>query len=110
MDRVIHVESQGAFEVARPKIGSDYVLDFSAVWCGPCKAIAPFYSKCAEKYGSIPFLKVDVDGCSAAAKEYNITAMPTFVFVKDSIVVTTVRGANQKSITEALEKYYNVNE
>ena len=36
-------------------------MDFSAVWCGPCKAVAPLFAQFAKEYTNIIFLKVDVD-------------------------------------------------
>ncbi|KAK0719050.1 thioredoxin-like protein [Apiosordaria backusii] len=65
------------------------ILDFWAEWCGPCKAIAPLFAKLSKSYslpGQLAFAKVDVDASADIAKEYGITAMPSFVFVVDGQV------------------------
>lgn len=61
------------------------VVDFFATWCGPCKMIAPKVEEMeAEFKDTVVFLKVDVDEAEDAAMEYNITAMPTFLFIKNN--------------------------
>merc|ERR1712224_793749 len=59
------------------------VVDFHATWCGPCKMIAPHIVEMDGKMDNVVFLKVDVDEAEDVAAEYNISAMPTFVFIKD---------------------------
>ncbi len=60
------------------------VVDFHATWCGPCKMIAPLVGEMAEQMAAdVVFLKVDVDEAEDVAAEYNITAMPTFLFMRD---------------------------
>ena len=81
------------------------VIDFSATWCGPCKAIAPFYhelSEMEEFSGSVDFLKVDVDENPEAAMKWSVTAMPTFLFIKEGEVVERVMGANAPKLQELL--------
>ena len=52
--------------------------------CGPCKVIAPQIEAMSKgEFSSVVFLKVDVDENEDAAQEYNITAMPTFIFIKN---------------------------
>lgn len=62
------------------------ILDFTATWCPPCKAIAPFYEKLATEHaaeGALAFGKVDVDEAPDVASKFGVTAMPTFVFLVD---------------------------
>merc|ERR1711939_432564 len=86
---------------------STYVLaDFHATWCGPCHAIAPIYKQLASQHGSadLAFTKIDVDAQQQLAREYGITAMPTFLLFKDGNVVETVRGANPPALKNAVER------
>jgi thioredoxin 1 len=76
------------------------VIDFFATWCGPCKKIAPVFEKLAEVYPSISFLKVDVDESGDLAEMYEIQAMPTFLFVKDNVVVKRIEGADLRAMEE----------
>ncbi|KAK3296377.1 thioredoxin-like protein [Chaetomium fimeti] len=62
------------------------ILDFTAQWCPPCKAIAPLYGKLAAAHAvdnAIAFGKVDVDDAADVAKKFSISAMPTFMFLVD---------------------------
>jgi thioredoxin 1 len=70
------------------------VIDFYATWCGPCKRIAPTYEKLSEAFTSVAFLKVDVDESPELVNTFDISAMPTFVFLKDGKVVKRVEGAD----------------
>jgi len=77
-------------------------VDFWATWCPPCKMIAPLFEKFASantQEGKFVFAKVDVDEQSEIAKEYGITAMPTFLLLKDGKVAQSIRGANAPAIT-----------
>ncbi|KYN19855.1 Thioredoxin-2, partial [Trachymyrmex cornetzi] len=63
------------------------VIDFFAVWCGPCKMIGPLIEELSKEMLDVVFLKVDVDECEDIAAEYEISSMPTFVFIKEGKVV-----------------------
>ena len=65
---------------------NNVVVDFYADWCPPCRAIAPIFSKLADEHASkdrLAFAKVNVDHVKDIAGRFNISAMPTFLFLQD---------------------------
>jgi len=66
-------------------LGSDkpVVVDFWAVWCGPCRMVAPEMEKLAAKYGdNIQVVKVDVDANPVLSQAFNIMSIPTIAFFR----------------------------
>ena len=62
------------------------IIDFYASWCGPCKKLSPIMEKLSKKYeGKVNFYKIDVDKSSDLANTLNIKAIPTLIFLKDSL-------------------------
>uniref|UniRef100_A0A8D8Y8D2 Thioredoxin-2 n=1 Tax=Cacopsylla melanoneura TaxID=428564 RepID=A0A8D8Y8D2_9HEMI len=70
------------------------VVYFHANWCGPCKTIKPQIVDLAEEVPDVEFFKVNVDENEDIAKEYQISNLPTFVFLKASKKVDQFSGAN----------------
>lgn len=83
------------------------VLYFSAKWCGPCTNIAPHVNEFAEKYESqVVVLKLDVDKLNDLAMyEYQVSKMPTFIFIKDGKTLHRLSDANAGKIEEAIKKF-----
>lgn len=69
------------------------VVDFTASWCPPCKALAPILDKVAEKYeGRARFYKCDIDENPEPAGKYGVSSIPNLLFFKDGQVVDQYVG------------------
>lgn len=74
------------------------VVDFWAVWCGPCKIMAPIFDEVAgEMKGKIKFGKVNVDEHNELAQQFDVMSIPTTIFFKDGEMVDREVGAMPKS-------------
>eukprot|EP00249_Psilotum_nudum_P007710 c20768_g1_i1 orf=287-634(+) len=73
--------------------GKIVVVDFTASWCGPCKIMSPFFAELSEKYPQLIYLKVDVDELADVSEEWDVSAMPTFIFIKDGKLIDKLVGA-----------------
>jgi thioredoxin 1 len=81
------------------------LIDFWAVWCGPCKMIAPIVEELASEYeGKIKIGKLDVDNNPNVAMKFGIRSIPTLLLFKDGKVVDQIVGAVPKpQIVQKLE-------
>lgn len=83
------------------------IVDFFAVWCGPCKAIGPVFNKIAEKpeYSAASFARLDVDKLKDVAQECGIQAMPTFMFFKNGQKVDEIKGADPQGLEARIKTH-----
>ena len=78
------------------------LLDFWAVWCGPCKMIAPIVEAIAEEREDILVGKVNVDDEMELASAFGVASIPTVVLVKDGKVAATSVGYRPKADLEKM--------
>lgn len=70
------------------------IVDFFAEWCGPCKMLAPVFSKLSDEYnGGVKFVKINVDEAQELAVKFNVMSIPTILFFKDGKVAGQQMGA-----------------
>ena len=77
---------------------SDLVLvDFWAVWCGPCQMVAPVVEELAKEYeGKLKVMKLNTDEAPEVAGRYQIMSIPTILFFKNGEPVEKLVGARSK--------------
>lgn len=103
-NRVEEAESDDDFREKLKSAGGRLVLmDFHATWCGPCKQIAPKINQLAAQYPEVYFMKIDVEVCQETAGLYKVTAMPTFIFMKNAKTLERLQGANPVAIENKLD-------
>jgi thioredoxin 1 len=75
------------------------LIDFWAVWCGPCKIIAPIVEELASEYdGKVKVGKLDVDSNQQTSIKYGVRSIPTLLVFKDGNVKDTIIGAVPKKL------------
>lgn len=103
-ENVLEVDDN-TFETEVLKSSEPVLVDFWAVWCAPCRAIAPHVEALAQQYkGQIRVAKMDIDSSPKVPSEYGIRSIPTLLMFKNGEVVGQVVGAVPKPKLEDLVK------
>ena len=92
---VIDITSEN-FEELVLKSEKTVLLDFSAVWCGPCQMIAPVIHEIAEENGDIVVGKIDVDNETPLAIKFGVSSIPTLVVMKNGQAIDKAIGLRSK--------------
>ena len=74
------------------------IVDFHAVWCGPCKTQSPTLKQLAEELGErVKIIKIDVDQNQAIASKYQIQSVPTLMIFKNGTIIHKQAGVHTKA-------------
>jgi thioredoxin 1 len=85
------------------------VKKFGAVWCGPCRALAPVLEGLKKDFeGKATFIEYDVDNSPEEATQYSVTSIPLVIIEKDGVVIERFQGLSSKiaysnAINEAIK-------
>jgi thioredoxin 1 len=75
------------------------LVDFSAVWCGPCKALAPTIEELAKEYaGRVKVGKLDIDEDRETPTKFDVMAVPTLIFFKGGREHFKITGQRSKQV------------
>jgi thioredoxin 1 len=98
MSNAIQHVTDATFEAEVLKSTTPVLVDYWAVWCGPCKAIAPILDEMAKTYeGKLKVAKLNIDENQATPPKYGIRGIPTLMLFKNGNVEATKVGALSKS-------------
>jgi thioredoxin 1 len=88
---------EGSWEPEVLKAPGLVMVDFWAIWCGPCQMVAPIVEELAAEYaGKLKVLKLNTDENPEVAGRYQIMSIPTILFFKNGQPVEKLIGARPK--------------
>ncbi|XP_004293783.1 PREDICTED: thioredoxin O2, mitochondrial [Fragaria vesca subsp. vesca] len=108
---VITIKSEDELNSALSKAEGDSLpamFYFTAVWCGPCRFIAPVIGELSEKYPHVTTFKIDIDqeGLGSALGKLNISSVPTFHFFQNGEKADEFVGADATRLKDTYAKLY----
>ena len=101
----IHKLSEATFQEEVLEAPTPVLVDFTAVWCQPCKMLDPVVKQLAEQWnGQVKVVKLDVDDNPQLAMDYTVMGVPTLILFKGGKPVERVTGYQPK---DRLEKKFS---
>lgn len=88
---------EGSWDAQVMKAPGLVMVDFWAVWCGPCQMVAPIVDELANEYaGKLKVMKLNTDENPEIAGRYQVMSIPTILFFKDGKPMEKLIGARPK--------------
>ena len=95
----VAVVTDGTFDTLIVNSDKPALVDFWAVWCGPCRIVAPHIEALSDEFaGRAVVGKLDVDSNRGTAVRFGIQSIPTILFFKGGKVADRVVGAVGKNV------------
>jgi thioredoxin 1 len=99
----IHHFTDENFEAEVLKSDVPVLVDFTATWCGPCKALAPIVEKVADElHGKVKVGKLDIDAAPMITRKYGVRSVPTVIVFKGGAKVVQHVGLTTRDKLVAL--------
>ena len=107
----VHVHNDDEYKQSLESAGElPVVVKTSASWCGPCRAIAPYFEGLADDFKEVYFISLDADECLSTSKELHISALPTFIALRNRKEFDRVVGADKNKLKTLVEKHSTTQE
>lgn len=102
---ILHITKEN-FEKEVLQSKEPVVVDFWALWCGPCKALAPILEEVdAELAGTVKVVKINIDEEEELAAQFRVMSIPTLLLFKNGEVVNKSVGLAPKEEVVAFAKF-----
>ena len=89
------------FQAEITKSDKPVLVDFWAVWCGPCQMMAPILHELEEEVPDVQIGKVNVDEQMELARQFRVVSIPTLILFKDGAEVKRFVGLTSKEELKA---------
>ena len=80
------------------------LVDFNAVWCGPCRNFKPILTEFAKEHKEIKVISIDVDSYENLSREYGVMSIPNIKLFKDGNIIKETVGFMSKDELEEFVK------
>ena len=100
-DAIVEV-TDASFDEEIEQVDGLHMVDFWAVWCGPCRMIAPIVEDLADECDpkGLHVAKIDVDSNPSTTARFRVTSIPSVLFFKDGELIDRVVGAVPRASLE----------
>jgi thioredoxin 1 len=88
-----------------------YILNFKAVWCAPCKAMAPFVTYLQNEYSAYTkFHMIDIEDpeLEEYPAKFQIVKVPTFILIKNGNIVGSMIGTDKQKLEDLIGEYISM--